>query len=755
MILLYNKTTNLIDKIPERDVLYNIYFQSHRLPTQKQLDDANITDVTSDEIKDKISTIDYKIPLYDEYTRNMYIINSEQVYDKIIYGYYRFPNKDIIEMLTKRKDDIAVRTAKASDSDGDHFFEDSYPKKKIRKLELVLDFMNQFNIDLLQKTFENVFYYHSEFVNKNLTNCPRPSFQTKFKHIRPYYTKTELINLGLNMEIITENSNYPSNNDSIKKLCNIISQNDVSADVLIEHYNYIINSGKTGLLQYYTLQGSGHINRYLRNPVAYRNDFLEKIIGAFYEVLDSSPGFDKPYILYRFINDDTHLRHLKIGDLYELKGAESYSRDPFFSKSKLYQFGFKLIKLKVPANTTGVCLSVEGISHYNSEEEMLVCPGVRLVLKSKNNDVAYYRADDSVGNLIITKYEFEYLSKIKYKPSLVRPLPSPLYLVDFIELSWESRPITFAEKMMYFSKTYGGELNQISTMIGDTVYIVKIESYNSVHETWARFFAVENLNGYFMYTMIHDNIGFSIELGELKEKPYMHVNYYFRFSSTPVVNKIKDEDLIAFVSAVAYYFGITKVIIHCEYRYCKFLYSAEKSKKTHMGGNYCVDIYNFYKKGEIRYVTTNTKKGLANTDIKSDYNAYHLTQLRTTSIEHIFNDNDRGELYQLYNTIYLPTKLPNNTADFYVWLVDNYCSFVNEFIDKIDYVYPDSNPFKHDSYTLDPYSYLYNNGIIMEYYGKEDNPINDILFSRGEYSVRDRENTRIRETVNDSFDDYY
>ena len=71
-------------------------------------------------------------------------------------------------------------------------------------------------------------------------------------------------------------------------------------------------------------------------------------------------------------------------------------------------------------------------------------------------------------------------------------------------------------------------------------------------------------------------------------------------------------------------------------------------------------------------------------------------------------------------------KEKHNMADFYIWLVENYCIYLNTYVEKMDRVYAVNNPFEQDYYILDAVSYLYNNKFIDHFPvfmdGKNDAP---------------------------------
>src|SRR5690242_2052181 len=101
--------------------------------------------------------------------------------------------------------------------------------------------------------------------------------------------------------LYTNNKNY-----KFSKLCIKVMLNDVSATTILQHYEHIINNNCYGIVQYYSLQGSYFINRYLRNKSKPQNILLDDNIIILYNLLTTSQPFDKKYILYRFIQNDDY-----------------------------------------------------------------------------------------------------------------------------------------------------------------------------------------------------------------------------------------------------------------------------------------------------------------------------------------------------------------------------------------------------------------------------------------------------------------
>ena len=162
--MLLNINNKLVD-IKESDILYNLYYNLAELPA-KSKDDSN-------NIKDKISKIDNLIPLYDIFSKNIYLIKPEDIYDKIINLFYRPLTEELYNYL---------KSIKTSD------------KSLQEKIKKNLSFMNNFNLKILEETYIKTFYYQSNKIGKNFTLCIKPSF-LPFVNINPFYNRDELINL--------------------------------------------------------------------------------------------------------------------------------------------------------------------------------------------------------------------------------------------------------------------------------------------------------------------------------------------------------------------------------------------------------------------------------------------------------------------------------------------------------------------------------------------------------------------------------
>lgn len=718
-ILYYIKDRLKIAK--DKDVLNDLYYLKAKVPNSKEIND-NIS--KSDEkikkyfkkhgikdgielIKKTISKIDYKLPLYDVYSDNIYLIDRNNVYNRIINQYYRLPDKKLYNDFVKKRDKMekTIKTTKKEKSLADFkktsIIEQKLDESKLRKLNLMIEFLESFDFDELLSTYVQVFYYYANEVGKDITICLRPSFLPHFKHIKPYYSRSELINLGLNMEIIEPSKIYYDSKKVIK-LCKNVKKNDITKDIILKHQKHISKENKIGIVQYYSLQGSYFINQYMRDlvPYKYKNELLEIQIKSLWKLINKAPEFNKSYILYRFIKQDDHLKHLKIKDKYIVPGFLSTTRDPFY-RSEEYKFGFILIKVKIPADIKGVALCIEPYSHFPFEQEILLSPLSILRLDKKDKNAPYYHTNEIFREKIKTRYEFTYIGKqeIKFKK---RSILKNYKLINFLELENED-VLTVSERIKIFIEKYVNSIFQFKTMIGNKEYDIITEWYDSI-DVYNKFYSSKTNSGFSMYTLIDNYIFFFIELGEDDgtNETYMYVNYYFKYGTRNKEIILNNNDFIKFISSVSYYFKIRRVIIYSDYENCDFI------QKIKYGGNYCIDIYNYLKYNKKRYENMDT------ITVKPILSYYQLDRLKREKTISILKKDDNDEIYQIHKRVYskiIPIK-EQNLSNFYVWMVDHHCHLIEELSNKMERLYKNNNPFLQDYYILDPGAYLYNNKLI-------------------------------------------
>jgi len=694
--ILYNIKEKRLEEIDKKGVMDMLYNGSHRVPLDHEIKDKKIKDPNEyvEELKKMVSKIENKVPLYDEYTKNLYLINGSIIYNKVTREHYRFPDKYLVDKLRDRKKEIKSSI-------------DPLLKREYRKLTIMFDFFDNFDMKILESTYEHVLYENASELGKNLTICVRPSFIPRFKYINPYYTRSELINLGLNMGIIKP-SGMKYDSKKTLELCDPVKNNDISATIILNHQNYIADSNKIGLIQYYSMQGSYFMNQYLRGLSKYeiRNDLLEENILSMWKLIEHAPEFDKSYTLYRFISNDDFLSSLQIGDTFKDDGFTSTTRDPFY-RSNTYKFGIILIKIKIPKKVKGVALCIEPYSQFKEEQEIILPPLSILRLDSRDENTEYYHTDNMYRSQIKTKYEFTYIGKEKIQLEERQPYPDT-QTVDFLNSDASMEMSTVREKMNYFVGKYVDPKYQFKTYIGNNVHDIIIEGYDSTG-AYKNYYAKTTNEGIMMYTLIDNHIAFMIELCEEEGMNYMYANFYFKYSSSSFKNRISDYDLIVLLSKIAYYFNIGNVYIYCEYKYCDFM-----KKQTYTGGNLCVDVYEYLTNGKKRFI--NKDITIDSLELRPYFNYHDLNRLKTYDVMKILNREDQDEIYKIYDEIYKINyqNKNDNIASFYLWLVDNYCLLLDVLVSKFHRVYTNTNPFETDFYIFDPFAFLYNKNLIDE-----------------------------------------
>ncbi len=711
--ILYNINDKILELINPEDILDKIYLLEYKVPSTKNLDDYkdkddDINNILKknkdkqelvDNIKNYISNLEFKMPLYDIYTSNIYLINRENIYTRVTYNHYRFPSEKFLDEL--KKDYETLKNKKT---------DDVIEKRKLKKIDLMIDFMDNFNIKTLEDTYYRMIYKYSEELGKNIIFCKRPSFNKYLHNSKPYYTSTEIINLALNTNIKVDINDKKLD---LGNLCDIIKDNDINYKIISSHQQYIIDSDMLGLCQYYTVQGSFFINSYLRNMLDYsfRNTFLDNIIIPMWNLCNNAPAFDKDYILYRFIKNDKHLEHLKIGDIFQDDGFLSTTRDPFY-KADSYQFGFILMKIRVPKNIKGVALCIETVSHFPTEQEILFAPQSQFKLISRDKNIQYYHTDPTFSSKVETKYEFEWVGHVKAKINK-KEYTGSTNVINFLQLK-SNDSFSIDEKIKYFIRKYTDDMSRFNVKIGEREFLTTVEKYNSIG-AYKDFYAIQTNNGYSFYSIYKNYLVFFIEIGENSSGVIeMHVNYYVKYNTLNKEDIFTAEDFISFISSVAFYFGIENVAIYPEYKPC---FSIKKTTTTsniinQLSGNYCVDFYNYLKNNDKRFFM----KNINIIELKSVFDYYDLDLLRDLDVTKVITKSD-DELYQLYSKTFIIDNPKNNIADFFIWIIDNKCYLIESFIAKLERLYKDNNPFKKDIYNLNAYLYLYNRNIISVYGG--------------------------------------
>ena len=583
IVLYYPKKDNIIE-VTFNTVIDEMYMNLAMIPTMEQLliysdldtlfiDESTNFDSYSDfdklglikkyikNLKDFISRLKYKIPLYDHSTKNIYLTQREDVYSKVTIENYRFPDKKIIKLLNETLIDLNAINQHLQIE-----WIDAY-KHKITKN---LNFLSNYDLDILKHTYTEAFI-DTNPLSRELTTCIKPSYLPYQNYQSPYYTKSELISMGLNLGIIIDKKIRPwsYSKQTLKSICSKLSKYEINTQMLIYNQLYILYNNAKAYVQYYSLFGSYYFNSYMRRKSSLDVD-LNKHIDNFLKLIKQAPAFDSEYEVYRFIETDDYLAHLKIGDVFEERSFISTTRNPFYSMTD-NKFGFILIKIKLKPNIIGTGLLIESYSNYSFEQEVLIPPS-KIKLIEINTDFKYYHWNKLAEKRIIKKYIFEYIEPLSYdidyyvKDYYVENTYIPV--LDFYQIQYMGSN-TNERTLNFFNSLPTLNLRRIfESIIGKTKY--KFYAYFlTQNKVYSKFFFLQkeeqDLNrmlGDQIYLTIQNPDNGQIEL-LIEIRNIISVNYYHRYSG--LTNIISDNDLLHWLAGLAKALDINNIIIHGNY----------------------------------------------------------------------------------------------------------------------------------------------------------------------------------------------
>ena len=203
-------------------------------------------------LKNKISTLENYIPLYNINIRDIQIIYKSNIYNKVVKESYRFPDNFIINNI--HSEIIKYKNITLSENQ-QRFYE---------KLKKTYIFLVNFNYNILKVSYINNIYYGSNKIGKDITTYEKISYLSFLHKSRSYYSRSEIINMGLNFgDIKPDETHYDK--DKLHILYNKIIKHDFSSRILLENLYYINSQQSYNIVQFYTFHGSYYMNYYLRN----------------------------------------------------------------------------------------------------------------------------------------------------------------------------------------------------------------------------------------------------------------------------------------------------------------------------------------------------------------------------------------------------------------------------------------------------------------------------------------------------------
>ena len=646
--------------------------------------------------KDKIKLSEYTeyIPMFDIYTLGVYPIKNVNIHTRLSDSHYRFINDEIYNWIKNMLDNIV--------------FLKSIDKDKKERLKINLKILDNYILDILYETSINTFFKYSPKFGLDVSICKRNSFHPLFTHINPYYTRTELIKLGLNMNIIKEVDRVELlDKDLHYKICKTVSKNDIDFETLKLHFELILKNNGIPAVNYYSLIGSFLINNILRD----NNQRLEleklNLINYNYllkmmDIIKNTPVFEKEYYFYRFLWDDKFIEKLNVGDTFVDNGFISCTRDPFYAPGLEKSFGLILMKINVPKNKKGLCLFIENYSLFKSEEEVILAPNSKLKLISKDDNFKYYHINPKFERLVDRKYEFELVGNDM--DSLERELKQIKLDKNIPKLNED---IKLNSDIMY---------NRLKELVknyskNDVIIIDKYLVYTSWFDSgssYSDFYYNKNDKGLLISIYENDELISSIECGRI-----MVVNYINKF----IYGNTKKLYNVYFI--LGRVLGYHTCLIYQSYVQNNM--QSNNIQSNNMQSNnisskvtnidifkssykYNFDVYNYFKTG--KYILNNYEK--------YDYGLIKLNNLGDRIITHKLTDNQDMTIKDLYiniveNKFELYPKLDEyinslvnveKTNLFYTTILDIYAYWQSKDVEYINY---------EEGYRLeDDYSVIFN-----------------------------------------------
>jgi hypothetical protein len=617
--------------------------------------------------KIELSKYEELIPMYDIYSEKVYAISKENIYYRLINCHYRFITHEVKKWI-----------------------ENKYNKYKDDNNKFNLDIIDNYDIDTLIETSYKILYKYSHQLGLSISICKRNSFNKYSKHLNPYYSKDELIKLGLNMKIISEKDKIDLNDPKIHyKICVKISNNDISAEEIINHNNFIIDSQLISLISNYSFMGSYYMNRYLRGFDKNPNSLTIELINRLANKMLKSPKLENDYYLYRFIWDDNFIKNLKIGDKFIDKGFVSSTRDPFYSPGLKSNFGLILLKIKIPKNKN-YGLLIENFSLFPKEEEYLLAPFSEFKLISKDSKFKYYHTNNQFENLVESKYEFELVNN-KFEESSNTKNYDTYKILDE-KVLFENSKINIIRS---FISEYKVSDSQLNIKVNDINYIINYNWFDGT-DSYEKLYYNKINNG--MFFVIYDEYLYpylSIEFGEEMVVNYLNKMYYYD-------NKKRLENTdIDLISRLAHKFTYNSFKLFLEYDNFSTVSKLDigKNKSYLYTSLYCSSLYQYIK---------NNVKFYSNLDKFSNYSNFEFGYWK---LNKLLNTMLPDDMFKRFSKIYNKNiKL----GEFIVDIIENHFYYYEKLGDIF-------KQFKLDNL----FEKLYLNFDVIAYYQNKNIPVSN------------------------------
>lgn len=674
-------------RVADSDVLHAMYFDLAIVPPKAK--DAAQT-------RQHISSLGHHMPLFDIKSKNIYLIERANVYNRVVFDHYRFLSDDIVDLLRRSYGALAPV--------------DVFAKRFKEKLQKNIQFIANFDLDRLRRTFFDAFM-DTNPSTQELTTCVRRSYLPQQTFQQPYYTKQELVHLARNMGLIGDADEYQDS------LCDRVTANDISATVLLHHQLYIQGNNAKQLVQFYSAFGSAYINGYMRDERPALDPVIEHQIADLLALIGKSPGFDKEYIVYRLVESDEYLQHLDVGDVYAEPSFISTSRNPFYNPDT-NAFGLILLKIHLPKNILGVGVCLESYSHFPREQEILLPPG-RLKLLNASKQFEYHHPDPKARAQIVKKYEFSYLQPSgKPKNELDgQPNDVPVH-VDFSTLALHGE--TTRDKILVFLHTTT-RLNRkhvFTTSIGGRDFDVECNMLPE-NPTYRKFFFLQKEKdvsakyGSEVFMIVRDRATSAMQM-IVEVRHVVSINYYNRHCDYAA--DIDDADMLHFVADLCKAFQVPEAVIHG--RYASYMDLVKKelgdlySKPVPNLGDYDTDIKllrlyaadtTMFSIDAMEYLQHRRKRFNQGQHVSPNIPYSRFNALRDQKAVDAIDAADHDDMAAILTT----WKPDASVAEYYVYIHQHHPYHVQSLQQKLTMRLNIPADLWHVHYTFKPFEYLH------------------------------------------------
>lgn len=596
--------------------------------------------ILKEDDKIKLSKYSDNIPMYDIYTDNIYPISNLKLHYCLKYCHYRFITSEVYNWIENK-------------------LSKSINKDIIKKYKLNLSILDNYNLNILEKTSYETLYKYSPDLGLSISICKRNSFHPYSRHLKPYYSRDEIIKLGMNNNLITKLT--PENlvdKELHYKICKKVSNNDISFNQILMNIKHIVDSECINWVNFYSLIGSYIFNQALRNNDKISNYMIEGI-NKLNECISSSPSFDTDYYFYRFLGEDSFLKKLNVGDVFTDKGFLSTTRDPFYSPGIDGEFGLILLKINIPKNKKGVGLFVENFSMFPQEEEFLLALGSKLKLINKNENFKYYHINKDFERKIKKKYEFTFIGNDK-RMELNK-------YNDVPEIDIKKLNVIAPDRLTLFKL-----FKDMCDNLGQFTYkkMIFISQFFDSESSYSDFYYNSTNNGFVIYHYDNGYPLLSLEFGEKYVVNFTRTyNLYDKNQKLTDVNKFLD--LIGYFGRIFKYKKV--MIFYPKFNFNEFSNNYSKEDDKILLNTYLFDkaIYEYIKYG---------KKYYDNKMFKYTYGYYNLDLFKKDSIpKNILSKLPKDlKKCKTFGELYI------NTVEYHYYFYPKLIEYIEDYYDIFD-----------------------------------------------------------------------